>query len=170
MKLEVASYSSSQGEGIVHRGGIGAYCVFKKCIWCTDLNDLCHQLRFTWTMTRTWWNTWLFTCWNIVMSIPIKHYSIWKLANHLERNSHQCVSYCIAGNSREFWSFVAICESFFHEIWGCGIFWRYQRAICESFLRENLIFHQLVKVFSHESFPSYGSEHNGLCSVCTFLL
>ena len=31
-----------------------------------------------------------------------------------------------------------------------------KRAICESFLRKNHIFHQFVKVFSLESFPLYG--------------
>ena len=37
--------------------------------------------------------------------------------------------------------FVAICASFFSaKFWGHGIFWQHQRAICESFLHENLIF------------------------------
>ena len=34
---------------------------------------------------------------------------------------------------------------------------RQKRVICESFLRENSIFHHFMKVFSLESFPLYGS-------------
>ena len=37
------------------------------------------------------------------------------------------------------------------KIWGRGMFWQHQQAIHESFLHENLIFHQFAKVFSHES-------------------
>ena len=33
---------------------------------------------------------------------------------------------------------------------------QHKRAIRESFLRENCIFHQFAKVFSPESFPLYG--------------
>jgi len=36
-------------------------------------------------------------------------------------------------------------------------FVRQKRAIRESFLRENRIFHQFLKVFSLESFPLYGN-------------
>ena len=49
--------------------------------------------------------------------------------------------------------FVVIRESFLHEIGRHGIFWWWhQRAICKSFLRENLIFHQFVS-FIPQKFP-----------------
>jgi len=43
-------------------------------------------------------------------------------------------------NFHEFQGFVAICESFLHKIWGRGIIWRHQRAICERFLRKKTYF------------------------------
>ena len=67
---------------------------------------------------------------------------------------------CTIENVREFQGFVAIHESFLREIGGA---WHLfgsdtKRAICESFLRENLIFHQFTKVFSLESFPLYSHK------------
>ena len=60
-------------------------------------------------------------------------------------------------NFRKFRGFVAIRESFPTKFraWR-PLAWQKQ-AICESFLRENHIFHQFAKVFSLESFPLYGS-------------
>jgi len=57
-------------------------------------------------------------------------------------------------NFRKFHSFVAICKSFLHKIWGVVFFLaRYKQAIHESLLSENHIFHQFAKVFSLNSFP-----------------
>ena len=49
-------------------------------------------------------------------------------------------NYRIAENFREFRGFVAIRESFLHEIWGVVPLALEKRAIRKSFLRENRIF------------------------------
>ena len=48
--------------------------------------------------------------------------------------------------------FCCYLQSFLCKIWGHGIFWWHQRAICDSVLHKNRIFHQLTKVFS-QKFP-----------------
>ena len=69
--------------------------------------------------------------------------------------------------------FLAICQCFLLEIWGCDIPWRrnweHQRAIHESFLCENLIFHQFAKVFSCQSFPLCGICFHWHCSARVYL-
>ena len=49
--------------------------------------------------------------------------------------------------------FVTVCKSFLHKIWGCGILWRHNQAIYNSFLHENHIFHQFTKNFLPQKFP-----------------
>ena len=69
-----------------------------------------------------------------------------------------------------FISFLAICESFLHEVW--HILVGQQPIVCESFLHENLIFHQSTKIiFSLESFQVYGShlercQSSGILLLC----
>ena len=64
---------------------------------------------------------------------------------NIERESFEGEKFC---------GFVAIRESFSAKFWGA---WRpleqQKRAIRESFLRKNRIFHQFAKVLSLESFP-----------------
>jgi len=77
--------------------------------------------------------------------------------------------HCVAGN---FWGrkpsqisrFCGYSWKFSPWNLGHAIIWRHQRTIHESFLCENLIFHQFAKVFSHKSFPLpvYGSQVAGL--------
>ena len=56
---------------------------------------------------------------------------------------------------RNFQSFMAIRGSFSTKFGGVASF---------GSLSE-LNFHQFTEVFSHKGFPSYSSEHNGLCSI-----
>ena len=58
--------------------------------------------------------------------------------------------------------FCGYLESFPHEIWGRGVMWRATSEQSASFLRENRIFHQFVKVFSLKSFPLYGKNYSFL--------
>ena len=58
-----------------------------------------------------------------------------------------------AANFREFRGFVAIREGFFANFGGVASLARQKRAIRESFLSENRIFHQFAQVLSLESFP-----------------
>ena len=51
------------------------------------------------------------------------------------------------------WLFAKV---FFAKFGGVAPLVLQKRAIHESFLRENRIFHQFAKVFSLESFPLYG--------------
>ena len=70
---------------------------------------------------------------------------------------------------------MAVRESFFCEIWGCGILWR-----CTSdqstnvFSAKIFFFYQFTKVFSLESFPLCGTRRNGglgaYSSVSGFIL
>ena len=65
--------------------------------------------------------------------------------------------------SREktFANFVVLClfvKVFSAKYGGVASLVRHKRAIHESFLRENRIFHQLAKVFFLESFPLYSSS------------
>ena len=68
--------------------------------------------------------------------------------------------YRIVGNFRgrkllQISHFVAIRESFLHEIWKYGILWCSKSE--QSMLHENRTFHQLAKIFSPESFSLYGT-------------
>ena len=83
--------------------------------------------------------------------------------------SNQKPKYCIAENFRGrklSWilRFCGYSRKFFP--WNSGV-WRplawQQRAIRESFLCENCIFHQFAKVFSLESFPLYGMSWSPTC-------
>ena len=83
--------------------------------------------------------------------------------------SNQKPKYCIAENFRGrklSWilRFCGYSWKFFP--WNSGV-WRplawQQRAIRESFLCENCIFHQFAKVFSLESFPLYGMSWSPTC-------
>ena len=74
-------------------------------------------------------------------------------------------TYRIAGNFRgrklsqisRFWSYL---WNLSQQNWGHGVFWQqHQWTIHESFLHENLIFHQFTKVFSLKSFLLYGTSH-----------
>ena len=60
-------------------------------------------------------------------------------------------------NFHKFCSFVAICKSFLHKIWGLGVFWS-GKSEQSAFLQKSY-FHQFAKVFSLESFPLYGILH-----------
>ena len=62
--------------------------------------------------------------------------------------------YCIAGNFRKFRSFVAIHESFLHKIGVVAPLVLQKRAIRESFLHENCIFHQFGESFLPRKFPA----------------
>ena len=55
--------------------------------------------------------------------------------------------YRIAGNfrARKVLTFCCYLRSFLCKIWGCGIFWRHQRA---THAHKNRIFHRFVEVFS----------------------
>ena len=71
---------------------------------------------------------------------------------------------------RKLTNFVAIRESFLHEIGGCGIFWqRHQQAIRESFLHENLISAKSWKFSPSKVFPLYGIGQNASCTVGDFV-
>ena len=48
---------------------------------------------------------------------------------------------------------MAICEKFFHKIWGCAIFLAAQASNLRKFSQQKSYFHQFVKVFSHEVIP-----------------
>ena len=65
--------------------------------------------------------------------------------------------YCTVGNLwgknfHEFWGFVAICESLLRKIWGCGVLWWHQQAICERFLHKN--FPSIRESFLLQKFPA----------------
>ena len=85
--------------------------------------------------------------------------SLFVLLSH----THLQPSYCIAGNFRgrnfcQFRGFVAICESFLHEIWGHGILWCAKASNLRKFSLQKMYFHQFAKVFSLESFSLYGIQ------------
>ena len=58
-------------------------------------------------------------------------------------------------NFCKFQGFVGICKSFHRNICGRGNFWRHQRAICESFLRENFVFDFLQSEFLGQQLVFY---------------
>ena len=59
-------------------------------------------------------------------------------------------------NLRKFRSFVAICESFLHEILGRGILWHGKNEQSAKVFSAKI--HQFTKVFSLESFSLYGND------------
>ena len=62
---------------------------------------------------------------------------------------------------KTFVNFVAICKSFFREIWGCGVFWWHQRAIrenvCESFLPQKFLTVRYLGVYDVICYVVYHS-------------
>ena len=60
------------------------------------------------------------------------------------------------GERKTFANFVAIRESFLHEIWGVMSFGAAKASNPQNFFHENRIFHQFAKILSHESFLVYG--------------
>ena len=58
----------------------------------------------------------------------------------------------------KFCSFVAIRESFLHEIWGVASFGTAKASNPRKFSPRKSYFHQFAKVFSLESFPLYGNS------------
>ena len=93
-------------------------------------------------------------------------YPEWKRAPQVYKNHQKHIHlYRIAGNfrgrklSQILWFLWVFCASFLCKIWGHGRLYplaRHKRAIHESFLGKNHIFHQFMKVFSLESFPLCG--------------
>ena len=67
-------------------------------------------------------------------------------------------NYRIAENFREFRGFVAIHESFLHDIWGVASFGAGKASNPQKFSPRKSYFHQFAKVFSLESFPLYGTS------------
>ena len=55
--------------------------------------------------------------------------------------------------------FVAICESFLHEIWSVASFGTAKAGNLRKFSPQKLYFHQFAKVFSLESLPLYGIQN-----------
>ena len=59
-------------------------------------------------------------------------------------------------NFCEFHGFVAICESFLRKFWGRGVLWHGTGEQSAQVFSAKIVFPQVAKVFSLESFPLYG--------------
>ena len=92
--------------------------------------------------------------------------AICAIMQHADTQDVVVIDYCIPGNFRareKVSRFCGYSQKFSPQ--NLAPLALQKRAICESFLRENRVFHQFAKVFSLESFPLFGKSKHSLACI-----